>query len=141
MDVNDEVISRLKFISKINPGEKISVKGMYIQTDSWMTSIARSVFTHDSRESTMSFLNTAIKKGFDLLRMYHDNAKADPARTFDQTMFQNILQDLCHAKRGLFNLKKTYESDRMLCCKLDTLAQEINALLTQYGVQHEDLEQ
>ena len=134
MDVNDEVISRLKFINKINPGEKISVKGMYIQSDSWVPSIARSVFTHDSRETTMNFLNTAIKKGFDLLKMYHENFSKDASKTFDRTMFNNILSDLCLSKRGLNNLKKTYESDRMFCCKLDTLTQEIDALLAQYGV-------
>ncbi len=140
MDVNDEVISRLKFIGKINPGEKISVKGMYVQTDGWITSITRSVFTHDSRDSTMSFLNTAIKKGFDLLRMYHETYKTDRARTFEQTMFSNILADMCAAVRGLNNLKVTYDSDRMFCCKLDTLIQEINALVKQYGVEVDEVD-
>lgn len=140
MDVNDEVISRLKFIGKINPGEKISVKGMYVQSEGWITSIARTVFTHDSRDSTMSFLNTAVKKGFDLLKMYHDNCKGDRGRTFDQTMFSNILADMCSAVRGLNNLKVTYETDRMFCCKLDTLIQEINALVKQYGVDVDDVD-
>ncbi len=128
MEVNDEIISRLKFIAKINPGEKISVKGMYVQPDGILTTISRSLITHDSRENTMNFLNTAIKKGFDILSTYSESKSP-----FDRQMFMNVLTDLRAAKTGLANLRQTYDTDRMFCCKLDTLEQEIDAKLLQYN--------
>ncbi len=127
MEVNDEIISRLKFIAKINPGEKVSVKGMYVQPEGLFTTISRSLITHDSRENTMNFLNTAIKKGFDILSSYYESKTP-----FERQMFTNVLGDLRAAKTGLSNLRQTYEADRMFCCKLDTLEQEIDAKLLQY---------
>ena len=45
MDANNkETISRLKFIGKIQIGDKINIKDMYLQTDGLLTQVARTIF-------------------------------------------------------------------------------------------------
>ncbi len=131
MDANDEVRSHLKFISLIQPGEKVSTKGMYMQPEGLFTKLSRRLLTHDSRETTMAFVTNAIRKGFELL-YFHSLESRPEQKQFDRIMFQNLLQDLTSAKSGLANLKTTYETDRMFCCKIDTLIQEVDAKLKEY---------
>ena len=131
MESADEVISKIKMIGKINPDDKISVKGMYIQRRSIITSVSRTLINHDNRDNTMTFISTTIKKGFDILNVYH-NTYIVEKKASDRIMFTNLLADMKNARIGLFNLKKTYEDDVMFCCKLETLIQEMDARLIQY---------
>ena len=131
MESSDEVISKIKMIGKINPDDKIAVKGMYIQKKGLLTSVSRTLINHDNRENTMTFLSTTIKKGFDILSNYYSTYVSDKKGS-DRIMFSNLLADMRNARIGLFNLKATYEGDVMFCCKLETLIQEMDAKLIQY---------
>ncbi len=131
MESSDEVISKIKMIGKINPDDKIAVKGMYIQKKGLLTSVSRTLINHDNRENTMTFLSTTIKKGFDILSSYYSTYVSDKKGS-DRIMFSNLLADMRNARIGLFNLKATYEGDVMFCCKLETLIQEMDAKLIQY---------
>ncbi len=131
MESTDEVISKIKMIGKINPDDKIAVKGMYIQKKGLLTTVSRTLINHDNRENTMTFLSTTIKKGFEILTGYY-NMYMGEKRGSDRIMFINLLSDMRNARIGLFNLKATYEGDVMFCCKLETLIQEMDAKLVQY---------
>ena len=41
MDTNKEIVSRLKFIGRIQKGEKINTRHMYVQQDDLTTTISR----------------------------------------------------------------------------------------------------
>ncbi len=131
MESTDEVISKIKMIGKINPDDKIAVKGMYIQKKGLFTTVSRTLINHDNRENTMTFLSTTIKKGFEILTTYY-NTYMGEKKGSDRIMFSNLLADMRNARIGLFNLKCTYEGDVMFCCKLETLIQEMDAKLIQY---------
>lgn len=120
----DDILSRLKFIGKIQKGEKINVKNMIVQQNGLLTRISRSFFNIDSRENALNFIIITIKRSFELLSL-HMTGKT----TFDRTMKTNIISDLEKSKSGLNNLKTTYVSDVMFCCKIDTIVQEIEARL------------
>lgn len=131
MESTDEVISKIKMIGKINPDDKIAVKGMYIQKKGLLTTVSRTLINHDNRENTMTFLSSTIKKGFEILGTYHTTYTTEKKGS-DRIMFVNLLADMKNARIGLFNLKATYEGDIMFCCKLETLIQEMDAKLIQY---------
>ena len=51
MDANRETISRLKFIGKIQIGEKVNLKYMNIQTDGLITQLTR-ILNQENRNKT-----------------------------------------------------------------------------------------
>jgi len=121
---SEDIIPKLKFISRLNKGDKINVKNMYIQPNNFLNRIIRSFFHVDDRTNTLMFVNHTVKKSFELF-LEHINSN----NAFDIILCQNIILDLKNAKNGLINLKETYISDIMFICKIDALLEETDARL------------
>lgn len=128
MNTNDDIIPKLKFISRLNKGDKINVKNLYIQPNNFINKISRSFIHIDDRTNTLIFVNNTIKKGFDLFLQHIESNNS-----FDTILCQNILIDLKNAINGLLNLKETYGDDIMFVCKIDSLIEEIDARLIEIG--------
>ena len=62
-----DTICKLKFLGRIGKGEKINVKELTLQTEGWVTAVKRTVWTVDNRNNTMSFIQTIIQGGFNLI--------------------------------------------------------------------------
>lgn len=124
MNTNDDIIPKLKFISRLNKGDKINVKNLYIQPNNFFNKISRSFIHIDDRTNTLIFVNNTVKKGFDLFLQHIESSNP-----FDNILCQNILYDLKNAINGLLNLKETYGDDIMFVCKIDSLIEEIQARL------------
>ena len=130
IEVNKETISRLKFIGKIQIGDKVNLKNMYIQPDGLITQISRSIL-QDSRSKTLVFLQDTISKTFEILKCYERTKKNS-----DKIMCANLINDLKNSKNGLCNLKETYSMDIKFTCDLDTLLQTIDAKLSEIESNH-----
>ncbi len=126
MDLDNDVISKLKFIGKIQKGDKINVKNMNVQSDGLLTRFTRGFIYFDNRQNTLTFIHNTVKKSFEIIS-HHLNSK----HTFDKIIFENMVKDLKDSVKGMENLKETYMNDIMFCCKLDTLIEEIKARLTE----------
>jgi len=120
--MDDDIIPRIKFISKIQKGEKINVKHMQLVQDNIITKITRSFINNDTRSNTFTFIHTTIKKGFEILMMHIVNE-----HPFDRSLCQNLVNDLRQCKAGMLNIKDTYIEDLMFCCKMDALIEETDA--------------
>ena len=135
----NEIISRIKFIGRIQKGEKINVRYMYVQPDSWITKISRTFFATDTRMNSFHFIENTIKRSFEIITLNKDSTKIS-----ERCLVINIIADLKSALEGIINLKDTYGSDVMFCCKLDTLVQETTSKLVeieqtlQVGLQQND---
>ena len=57
MNTNDDIIPKLKFISRLNKGDKINVKNLYIQPNNFFNKISRSFIHIDDRTNTLIFVN------------------------------------------------------------------------------------
>jgi hypothetical protein len=112
----NDVLSKIKFIGRIKEGDKINVKYMSIQSDSWYTRLMRTFIVSENRTGAYNFIEATINLAFDIVDR-------------QQTNNEHILDDLKRACEGLNNLKKTYQDDIMFCCKLETLAEDITARL------------
>jgi hypothetical protein len=53
MELNEDVISKLKFLGRVQKGEKINVRHMFVQPDGLATKISRSFINLDSRGNTL----------------------------------------------------------------------------------------
>lgn len=123
MESNKETISRLKFIGRIQIGDKVNLKSMYIQPDGLITQLLRSI-NQDNRSKTLIFLQDTISKTFEILKCYETSTKLS-----ERIMCSNLILDLKNSKNGLHNLKETYILDVKFVCDIDTLLQSIDAKL------------
>ena len=136
MDTTEnEVISRLKFIGKIQQGDKINVKYMYIQPDTFFTKLSRTILNQDSRSNTLNFLRTTITTSFNLINKYNDLEKNDE---YDKIILNqkcdNITEDLKKSMSGLICIKDTYLQDVKFICDIDTLLQDINLKISEIDI-------
>jgi hypothetical protein len=125
MESDKEVISRLKFISKIQKSEKINVKYMIVQSDCLKTSLSRTFFNQCNRQNTLNFIRNTIKNTFEIIQKYSTSNNES-----EKHVCKNILFDLDQSQKGLVNIKSTYLDDLKVCCDIDTLLQEIDAFLS-----------
>jgi hypothetical protein len=116
MDNNPEVIARIKFIGRLQKGEKINTRRYVVQSDGLITRLIRTFWEQDNRSNTLSFLQETIRSAFRLLEQF------DKANTKESLSLKNLLlQDLKSVVTGLANIKFTYVKDVKFCCDVDTL--------------------
>ncbi len=127
MESNKEVISRLKFIGKLQKGEKINVRLLYVQPEGVITQFSRTFLYQDNRSKTLSFIQDVITRSFELLAYYDKSIQVS-----ERIISNNIIIDLKKSKIGLVNLKETYCDDNKFCCDIDTLVQLIDSKLVEY---------
>jgi hypothetical protein len=132
--MDDDIIPRIKFIGKIQKGEKINVKHMNIQQDSFYTKIVRSFIHTDTRSNTFTFINNTIKKGFEIM-IHHLESK----NNYEKSLCQNLITDLKQCKIGMINIKDTYIEDLMFCCKIDSLIEETDARISDIETKYDFL--
>ena len=119
MESAKQVISNLKFISKIDAGDKIDTINVYKMPPTWTSSFLRTI-RMDNRRSTLAFISSTIKSTFELLEYME--------RT-DNCLFDAIVKDLVDCQHGLKNLKVTYSDDIKFQCDIDTMLQIIQSKL------------
>ena len=128
MDTNKDIFSKIKFIGKIQIGDKVSLKEMQLQNDGLLTPIYR-VLYQENRYKTLVFINDTINKSFELIRCYSNSAKQS-----DKIMCIHLLDDLKASRNGLSNLKETYSKDIKFTCDINVLLQTIDAGLVENGI-------
>lgn len=136
MDNNNDIISKLKFISRIDKGEKINVQGLFLQEESYLTSISRTVLRPESRTKTLSFLQNVVNNSIEIIVSYFSSSDFSK-----HLIAENLLKDLEQSKKGLENLKTTYSEDVMFCCNMDSLIEmidiKISDINTNYNTHNE----
>jgi len=125
MESDKEVISRLKFIGKVQKGEKINVKYIFVQPEGITTRIYRTLINQCNRQNTLNFVRENIKRTFEIIKNYQDSKNES-----HRHICNHIIYDLKQSQKGIVNIKHTYINDLKVCCDLDTLLQEIEAFLS-----------
>lgn len=119
-----DTITKLKFIGKIQSGEKINTKHyMAIVNNDWWTSILRTFYNFESRGNTINFINDTIKTAISLIEQVQNQSE------IDQAILSNIYKDLALSIEGIENLKKTYINDKIVVASLETLIENIEIYL------------
>jgi hypothetical protein len=118
-----DVLTRLKFLGKIQPGEKINTKScLSIVNNDWVTSIMRTFYTFDSRKNTLIFINDTMTSTFQLIeQLEHER---DPMKSLDV-----LYKTLAECINGIKNLRQTYQKDKITVCQLETIIENIELFL------------
>ena len=134
METQNETISKLKLIGRISNGDKLNVKGLFIQRDNFFTKLSRWLYYIDNRNNTVNFVRTVIYNTFTII-----NNLSKSNRRYENLILINVLDDLESAKAGIINLMKTYEDDVKMNCDLLCLIESITVELTKYQTEDVDL--
>jgi hypothetical protein len=127
MDGNTaDVTSKLKFIGLIQKGEKINVRHMCVQPDTFITRFSRTFISTDNRSNAFNFIESVVNRSFEIITIA---LTRDPVRTIDKRLVKHILQDLAKAITGIKNFRETYIHDIMFCCRLDSMIESIESRL------------
>ena len=118
-----DVISRLRFIATLKPGEKIDVATLSVQEDGLRGRIYRSIVARgESRQATLDFIRQALGEAFDLVATYIKRED-----DFSKKIGQMVIEALALAKKGIESLKETYKDDRMYVSRVETLVGTLDA--------------
>jgi hypothetical protein len=126
--MDGEILSNLKFISRIKAGEKLNVSSMTIQQESIMNTVMRTLFYTDGRNKSLAFIHEWITRAIEAIRCYGER----PTK-LNSIVRANLVEDLIKCKQGLRNLCETYVDDVKCQCNLETLIQTIDSQLEDMG--------
>lgn len=131
-----EIITKLKFLSKIQPGEKINTKPyLSIVNDDWITSLFRKFYNFESRSQTVQFINETISSTFQIIEQIKVTSKSIQIDATDtDNILNNLYKDLVGSKNGIANLIKTYKADKIVICQLETIIENIDLFLQMNNV-------
>jgi hypothetical protein len=130
LTANRHILSKLKFISKIQQGEKIDTKNLTLLQDSIVTKIIRT-YLGDDREKTISFITDILDKSFEILFSITEKNTGKPSGYYEMISF-NLVEDIKNSIQGINNLKKTYSDDRYLFCRYELLVENVELKLRDF---------
>lgn len=117
-----DVISKLKFIGKIQEGEIVDVKTLSLHKRGWATSFSRTFLTSgESRAATLDFFRQIISNGFDMAQRYFRMEGE-----MNKKLGDIIVRALNECKKGLINTSKTYHEDQHYSSQIETLIETLN---------------
>ena len=130
-DILDErqhdIITKLKFLSKIQAGEKINVEGLRLEKDGVMLVLKRRYWSVDNRQKTEEFVREVIGGGIEELCRLGRGGSAG-----ERSICETLGVEVRGALNGIRSLKRTYSDDTYFCCGIDTYIELIEARLLDY---------
>ena len=133
-DSRQDIIAKLKFLSRVSKGQKINVKDMILQDEDWKTKVSRTLWNIDNRNNTMSFIQNTITSAFNLIGLLIKSESVG-----DKQICNAIIVDIIASKRGINALKSTYQEDTFFCCGVDTYIQMIEAHISELRDKHSEV--
>jgi hypothetical protein len=133
LEENGEIISQLKFITKIKQGEQINVDSLSICSRNMFSGIYRTLYG-EGREKTFSYFNITIRRAFEKF-----SAFCNSERISDQMLCSQIIENLHGCIDGLSNAKDTYKDDRRFVCDVETLIEGIESRLEEFKINKPNL--
>jgi hypothetical protein len=116
-----DVIAKLRFISKIEIGNKVNVKDMFVRDNTvvWQR-ILRSFHNWflqgcESKESTLKYIEKVTDEAIVLIREQRNY----PNDAYRQEIADILLRNLENSLQGTKNLKKTYEDDISFVARIE----------------------
>ena len=125
MDSNQyDILTKLKFLSKIQVGEKINVEELKLEKDSLILGVKRRLWNIDNRQNGERFMKGVIEGG--LLEMRRLKEKRGVK---EEAIRRGLEEEMRGALKGMRTLKGTYSEDVYYCCGIDTYIEMIEAEL------------
>jgi|WetSurMetagenome_2_1015567.scaffolds.fasta_scaffold291289_1 hypothetical protein len=133
-DLNvQDIVSKLRFISKLKPCEKLNVATLTITGGRWFD-LHRFRNESESRDKTLEFIKKVVDDALEITsRCFINRSK------FAHYIGRMILESLQESKDGIHSLEKTYEVDRMFVSRIEAFERIMNAKIDGINEQYSSL--
>jgi len=129
------VVSKLIFLSKIQKGEKINIKDLFVRdNDSVLQRLFRSLRNYstymsgsdivESKEATLEFIDLTVNAAITLILSYSKSTNE-----FHKRIIAIITEHLEQAKKGINNSINTYSNDRRFISQAIAVIKTLEARL------------
>ena len=116
------LVSKLRFIAKVKPGEKLNVKELFVRDNNivwqrFLRTMRDKVLWEDgeSKESTQAFIEAVTDEAINLISFY----RSDPENDFNAQIADLLTRNLEEAIQGMESLINTYQDDRIYSSKIE----------------------
>lgn len=128
-----EIISKLKFLSKIRLGEKLNVKEMFVRdNDSLTQRVLRTIRNTtaylggaepvESKEATLKFVQQIINGAISMIAAFNKQHN-----DINQRYIKMLTENIEKSKEGIRNLIATYQGDRKFISEAEATMQTLQA--------------
>lgn len=126
------ILTRLKFLAKLQQGEKINVQELFVRNNdsilqrlirtckSWSNNITIGE-NSESKEMTLQFVKSILSETMSMITFYHNHNNLDIVKI--------LTSDLMAAQIGIKNLFFTYHDERLFISSLQVQLDIISAQL------------
>lgn len=122
--VINDVISKLRFISKVKRGEKLNVKEFFVRDNDDITQRMIRTFRNrllyedgENKAATLTFFSKVTDTALNLICFY----RRQTDNTFNNNIAKMLTENLEDALNGMEATIKTYETDRIFSSQLETM--------------------
>lgn len=120
-----ETLSCLKFIGRLQRGDRIDTRNVSVQPDGIWTMLQRTFVRKDSRANALAFIYETINRALEIFVMYERSDSPS-----EKALCPHIVRDLQKAKYGLKNFQQTYAGDQKFSCDIETILQSVDTRLS-----------
>jgi len=123
-----DIITKLKFLSKMQVGDKINVDELKLERNGFILGMKRRLWTIDNRQNGERFVRGVIEGGLEEMKRL--TQKSGGKR--EEVIGRGLLIEMRGALKGVRTLKGTYSEDTYYCCGIDTYIELIEACMLEY---------
>jgi len=116
------LVSKLRFIAKVKPGEKLNVKELFVRDNNivwqrFLRTMRDKILWEDgeSKESTQAFIEAVTDEAINLICFY----RIHPDNDFNIQIADLLTRNLEEAIQGMESLINTYQDDRIYSSKIE----------------------
>ena len=128
------VIAKLKFISKVRVGEKIDVKTMTIVRPYMYDRMHRFFVSRETKDDTIIFLRSTLNEAVEMLYYYAEAMSTDESSSAshvcEENAFNILRNNITQSLEGIRCLTETYTKSHKFICSMESLLQTTVMKLT-----------
>lgn len=118
MSESTNILMSLKIIAQIRQHDKIATRGSTVRVDNNYLQCIRRFFTGENREINIMHVAEIFSQAFELLKLRKKENNIEAV--------QRLEIELLNARKGLLNLKTTYNGDSVSHARLDVIIDQLS---------------
>ena len=124
------VVEQLKIVSNIKQNDRIATRyGIRIETRHEATQSLRRWMNGENRNNNIVALSNVFERSFaffeELSRKISDDAYTDNSNMYMKRLLFRLYSNINKSTKGIANLKVTYEHDKSMVSRLDSLLEKV----------------
>lgn len=124
------VVEELKIVSNIKQNDRIATRyGIRIETRDDSTQSLRRWINGENRFNNISALSNVLERSFtffeDLSNKISDDNYTDNSNMYMKRLLFRLYNNINNSRKGISNLKVTYEHDKSMVSRLDSLLERV----------------